>query len=308
MSLNNKRRRRVQGYEKCICVIPGHSPRRRCYRSWEQRGLTPSASNITPVLAITPDESGSNTWNITVTNPMPGHVYRIEKRGQLNDAAGWQFHVQTTSNFSVTPLANSSQFFRAILLTQALPDIVSFNINPATLSSNGPATLNWSVNGATGVTLDHGIGDVTGTTSRLVSITGTRTYTLAASNSVGSVTGLATVVVGQLPINNERPGYTRHYFADERTTFFCPGHGACVRRGLRPGHPDEFSERRPGRQCVASGFSRGQPGGPKHGRIGGRVLGFSRHAYEPGGGLAYSENARLLHERRIRRSFSTATR
>src|SRR6185437_1375866 len=99
----------------------------------------------------------------------------------------------------VAPLANSSQFFRAILLTQALPEIVSFNINPATLSSNGPATLNWLVNGATRVTLDHSIGDVTGTTSHLANITGTSTYKLVATNSLGSTTGLATVVVGQLP-------------------------------------------------------------------------------------------------------------
>ncbi len=106
--------------------------------------------------------------------------------------------MQTTSN-SVVPLANSSQFFRAILLTQALPQIVSFNINPATLSSNGPATLNWLVNGAARVMLDHSIGDVTGTTSRLATVTGTSTYKLVATNSVGSATGLATVVVGQLP-------------------------------------------------------------------------------------------------------------
>jgi hypothetical protein len=162
-------------------------------------GVGAQPSNTIPVLAIAPDGFSSNGLMVSVVNPEPGHIYRIEKRAVLNDATGWQFHLQTASNFPVVPLVNSSQFFRAILLTQALPEIVSFNINPATLSSNGLATLNWLVNGASRVTLDHGIGDVTGTTSRLVTVTNTRTYTLVATNSVGSATGLATVVVGQLP-------------------------------------------------------------------------------------------------------------
>ena len=177
-------------------------------------------SNTIPVLAIAPDGSGSNALTVSITNAQPGRVYRIEKCTVPNDAGGWQFHLQTTSNFSVVPLMNSSQFFRAILLTQALPEIASFNINPATLASNGPATLNWLVNGATRVTLDHSIGDVTGTTSRLATITGTSTYKLVATNSVGSATGLATVVVGQLPsasigrysaIISPTPG--QHFFA-----------------------------------------------------------------------------------------------
>jgi hypothetical protein len=178
------------------------------------------SSNTVPMLAIAPDTSGTNSFIVSVTNALPGRVYRIEKCATPSAAGGWQFHLQTTSNFTVAPLANSSQFFRAILLTQALPDIVSFNINPATLSSNGPATVNWLVNGATRVTLDHAIGDVTGTTSRLANITGTSTYKLVATNGVGSVTGMATVVVGQLPsasigrysaIISPTPG--QHFFA-----------------------------------------------------------------------------------------------
>src|SRR6185437_7263294 len=150
-------------------------------------------SNNIPVLAITPDDSGSGAWNITVTNPVPGHAYRIEKRAALNDATGWQFHLQTTSNFSVT-FTNSSQFFRAMLLTQALPNILSFNINPATLPSNGPATLNWAVNGASHIAIDHSVGSVIATNSIAQSITATRTYSLVATNDSGSVTGLTTVV------------------------------------------------------------------------------------------------------------------
>lgn len=198
-------------------------------------------SNNIPVLAIAPDASGSNRWNVSVTNPVPGHVYRIEKRAAMNDAVGWQFHLQTTSNFTVTSLANSSQLFRAILLTQALPSIVSFNINPATLPSNGPATLNWNVNGATRVTLDHGIGDVTGTTSRMASITGTRTYTLVATNDVGSATGLATVVVGQLP-SSSSGWYTAPISPTSGQHFLAPGMVRVFAAAYDPTVPTNFPQ------------------------------------------------------------------
>jgi hypothetical protein len=197
------------------------------------------SSNNIPVLAITPDDSGSGAWNITVTNPVLGHAYRIEKRTTLNDAAGWQFHLQTTSNFSVTPLANSSQFFRATLLTQALPNIVSFNLNPATLPSNGPATLNWSVNGATHITIDHSVGSVIPTNSLAQSITGTRTYSLIATNDSGSVTGLATVVVGQLP--SESSGwYTAMVSPTTGQHFLAPGMVRVFAAGYDPTIPTNF--------------------------------------------------------------------
>ena len=193
------------------------------------------SSNNVPVLAITPDDSGSGAWNITVTNPVPGHAYRIEKRATLNDASGWQFHVQTTSNFSITPLPNSSQFFRALLLTQALPNIVSFTVNPATLPSNGLATLNWAVNGAAHVTIDHSVGAVASTNSLAQSITGTRTYSLIATNDSGSVTGLATVVVGQLPSTSNgwytamiSPTSGQHFLAPGMVRVFAAGYDPTV--------------------------------------------------------------------------------
>ena len=205
------------------------------------KGVGAQTSNNVPVLAIAPDGSGSNSFIVSVTNAEPGRVYRIEKCVSPNDPAGWQFHLQTTSNFSVAPLANSSQFFRAMLLTQALPEIVSFNINPATLSSNGPATLNWLVNGATRVTLDRSIGDVTGTTSRLATVTGTSTYKLVATNSVGSTTGLATVVVGQLP-----PAANGRYSAIISPTigqhFFAPGMVRVFAAAYDPDIPTNFPQ------------------------------------------------------------------
>src|SRR5262249_29411444 len=85
------------------------------------------------------------------------------------------------------------------LVPDVPPQIFSFNASPATLPANGNITLHWNVAGATGLNINNAIGDVTGTTSRVASVTGTRTYTLTATNFAGNATGLARVVVGSLP-------------------------------------------------------------------------------------------------------------
>jgi hypothetical protein len=185
----------------------------------------PSTNN--PILAVTPDLSGTNRWNISIVNPVPRHVYRIEKRNALNDGSVWQFHAQTTSNFLIVPQSSPSQFFRAGLLTQALPEIVSFTASPATLSASGNANLHWVVNDATGLKIDNGIGDVTGSTSRVATVSATRTYTLTASNSVGSAAALATVVIGQAPssssgraVNIISPITSQRFFAPGMVRIF----------------------------------------------------------------------------------------
>ena len=75
-----------------------------------------------------------------------------------------------------------------------LPTIVNFTANPTTIQSGGSSTLSWSVNNATTVTIDQGIGTVSATTgTKSVSPTATTTYTLTATNSDGQKT--ATCVV-----------------------------------------------------------------------------------------------------------------
>ncbi len=172
------------------------------------------SSNLNPVLAVSPDSSGSNRLNVSIANPIPRHLYRIEKRNALNDATGWQFHVQTMSNFSIVPEAVPSQFFRAVLFTQALPEIVSFTVSPATLAASGSANLRWLVNDATGLRIDNGIGDVTGTTSRVAIVTATRIYSLTATNSIGSAKAIATVVLGQLPSQSSGRAVNDHVIVE----------------------------------------------------------------------------------------------
>jgi hypothetical protein len=79
------------------------------------------------------------------------------------------------------------------------PVITSFTTTPASLpSSGGSSKLEWQVTGADSVSLDNGIGVVTGS-SRDVNVTVTTTYTLTATNAQGSVTQSTTVTVAGLP-------------------------------------------------------------------------------------------------------------
>jgi hypothetical protein len=74
------------------------------------------------------------------------------------------------------------------------PSIRSFAASPATINSGGAATLTWSVRSARSLTVDNGVGTVTGTNVS-VRPARTTTYTLTATNTRGTVTARATVTV-----------------------------------------------------------------------------------------------------------------
>lgn len=76
------------------------------------------------------------------------------------------------------------------------PVISSFTASPAELpAGGGSVTLTWEVTDATTLTIDQGVGEVTGTTSEIVNVTATTTYTLTATNTAGSSTENTTVTV-----------------------------------------------------------------------------------------------------------------
>jgi len=74
------------------------------------------------------------------------------------------------------------------------PVIPSFIATPSTINSGQASILSWSVNGASSISINNGVGVVTGS-SVSVSPTQTTTYTLTATNASGSVTKTVTVTV-----------------------------------------------------------------------------------------------------------------
>jgi hypothetical protein len=79
------------------------------------------------------------------------------------------------------------------------PVIQSFSATPADLpTGGGEVTLQWTVEGATALSIDSGVGAVTGT-SKTVTVTASTTFTLTASNAAGTVTKTADVTVASPP-------------------------------------------------------------------------------------------------------------
>ena len=76
----------------------------------------------------------------------------------------------------------------------ATPVISSFTASPSTIATGSASTLSWAVSGATSLSINQGVGTVTGS-STSVSPTATMIYTLTATNSSGSTTASATVTV-----------------------------------------------------------------------------------------------------------------
>jgi hypothetical protein len=75
------------------------------------------------------------------------------------------------------------------------PTITSFSASPASLpAGGGSTTLIWDVKDATTLSIDNGVGAVTGT-SKTVSVTSDKTFTLTAMNDSGSTTQTASVSV-----------------------------------------------------------------------------------------------------------------
>jgi hypothetical protein len=75
------------------------------------------------------------------------------------------------------------------------PVISAFSATPGSIMEGGSSTLNWTVTGATEVSIDQGIGDVALSSSRPVSPASSTVYTLTAKNDAGTVKATAQVIV-----------------------------------------------------------------------------------------------------------------
>jgi len=80
-------------------------------------------------------------------------------------------------------------------VTPTGPIVNSFTANPASITSGDSSTLSWSITDANTISINQGIGTVTGS-SITVSPTNNTTYTLTATNNVGSTTANVTITVG----------------------------------------------------------------------------------------------------------------
>jgi hypothetical protein len=76
-----------------------------------------------------------------------------------------------------------------------VPIIATFTASPSSVPAGSRATLSWSILNATSVSINNGVGTVTGSTSKVVTPSVTTVYTITATNGSGSSTATVTVHV-----------------------------------------------------------------------------------------------------------------
>ena len=109
--------------------------------------------------------------------------------------------VDVTKTFTLTATnAQGSTTLKTTVNVAQKPTIVSFKAVPNELPlGGGSSKLEWEVTGADSISVDNGVGVVTGT-SKDVTVDVTKTFTLTATNAQGSTTQTATITVTQKPI------------------------------------------------------------------------------------------------------------
>jgi hypothetical protein len=125
----------------------------------------------------------SNTGgSVTYTAP----TVSVQTNVQVKASAVGDSSFTKTLTITVSPLVATDK-----------PVISSFTATPSTLpSGGGNVSLAWNVAGATSLSIDQSVGDVSGLTSKSVAVTATTTFTLNATNSNGASTKTLDVTVG----------------------------------------------------------------------------------------------------------------
>jgi hypothetical protein len=146
--------------------------------------LQNSTTAITWSLSGVGSLSGTTGPSVTYTPPA---TVAATSSATLTAQAG---SVSTTATITVNPVGSP-----------AAPSITSFTATPPNLPvGGGDVTLNWAQTGATTLSIDQGVGTVTGT-SKVVNVTSTKTFILTATNGAGSVNSSVTVTVAIPPAN-----------------------------------------------------------------------------------------------------------
>ena len=176
-------------------------------------GTGSPASNVTPMnfsvrwQGMFPFSQGTYVFNATVSDGMRLYVDGMPLRSAWRDQLPNLYLVPVTlsegSHLITLEYYEHSGTGTAILSWPSntptpgpgAPTISAFKATPSSVTVGQSSTLSWTVSGATTITIDNGVGDVSNLSSTAVSPSQTTTYKLTASNSGGSSTATAVVTV-----------------------------------------------------------------------------------------------------------------
>jgi uncharacterized protein YkwD len=152
---------------------------------------------------INSGNSSTLSWNVSGASS----IYLDRGGGYVSSSGSATARPSSTATYTLTASNNAGTVNRSITVTvasaplppPALPSITSFTASPSSISSGGSSTLSWSTLNATSVYLDHGGGNVSGSSTATARPSSTTVYKLTASNAAGSVYRTVTVTVASAP-------------------------------------------------------------------------------------------------------------
>ena len=156
----------------------------------------PAVTSFAATPATVPSGGGDVTLSWSVANAA---IVLID--GGVGDVTGpltsKVFHVTVPTTFTLTvanPNGSAIASAAVAVAPQPAPTIATFTATPSTLPAGGGAvTLAWTTTDADTLSIDSGVGVVTGT-SRVVNVTAGKTFTLTATNTT-AVTATKQVAV-----------------------------------------------------------------------------------------------------------------
>ncbi len=158
--------------------------------------VLPTITTFTATPESLPIGGGSSTLAWSTTN---ADTLTIDQGVGVVTGTEKAITVTATKSYTLTATNSAGSVQKTVTITVATgkPVISTFTATPASLPvGGGSSTLAWTVAGADTLSIDKAVGTVTGT-EKAVTVNATTTYTLTATNSLGSETKAVTVTVAQ---------------------------------------------------------------------------------------------------------------
>ena len=139
---------------------------------------------------INAGQSATLTWN---SSPASGTSVSIDQ-GIGPEAPSGSITVSPAATTAYTVTATNGTATATAQATVNAPLSVTLAAKPENITPGQQSTLTWNARGATSLSIDNGIGDVTSLPSKTVSPAQTTTYTITAFDATGHSTTAATTV------------------------------------------------------------------------------------------------------------------
>ncbi len=175
--------------------------------------LTPLGLNQPPTAYIDSVSPINTTSGGTVTftghgidpdGTVGAYSWRSSRDGDLSTAASFKTSTLSPGTHTIwfKVQDNSGAWSNEVLATVIVvpvgvsqPVVNSFNASPGFIAPGSSSKLSWDVSGAATVSIDQQVGNVSLSGDRVVFPAATTTYTLTATNVVGTVTATAQITV-----------------------------------------------------------------------------------------------------------------